>query len=72
MPSPRPRYDSKADWADAQAKSHRDAITALQAEQVPAGDWRRVRMKMDAIARHRAEAARFDRIAARLRGRDAA
>lgn len=69
---PKPRYDSKADWAAAKAQAHRDAIVALQAEQVPASDWRRVRSKMDAIATHRTEAARFDRIAAKYRGREAA
>lgn len=67
MTSPRrPWYPTKAAWAAAQAQKCRDAIAALQAQQIPAGEWRRINDKVREIDRLRAEAVRWDGKAARF------
>lgn len=57
---------SKASWAAAKAAAARAAIESLP--QRPAGDWRGVRARMQAVDRLRQEALRFERMAARLAG----
>lgn len=59
-------YPSKASWAAARAAQARAAIESLP--QRPAGDWRGVRARMQAVDRLRQEALRFERLAVRLSG----
>lgn len=67
----RPYYPTKADWADAQADAYAKAADLLASQQLPAGDWRGVRSKMEGIDRNRAEERRFRRMAENFRRRAA-
>lgn len=59
-------HPAKAAWAAAKAAEARAALESLP--QRPAGDWRGVRARMQAVDRLRQEALRFERLAARLEG----
>lgn len=67
MTSRRPRYPTKAGWAAAQAADARALATDLRYSS-SAGSSIKARRKFDQIARLEAEAARFERLAARLAG----
>lgn len=63
---------TKADWAASRAEQARQQAAELERPN-PAnrGDWRAVRMRQESARQLRAEAAKFDRIAAALRRRAA-
>lgn len=66
MKQPRPYYRTKAAWAAAQAQQLHQQANEVAAERVPGARWRRVRAKLDGVARLRAEAWRYERLARRF------
>ncbi|CAN7388300.1 hypothetical protein LJR143_002172 [Pseudoxanthomonas sp. LjRoot143] len=68
MKSRRPRFPTKAGWAAAQAADARALATDLRYRS-SAGSSIKARRKFERIAHLEAEAARFDRMAARFEER---
>ena len=68
MPSQRPRYKTKAEWAAAQANDMRVRASELL-YRPSAGSVQRARKKYDQVATLHQEASRFDSMAARFKAR---
>lgn len=68
MSSRRPRYNTKAEWAAAQASDMRARATSLRFES-SGGSVGRARKKFDQIDGLHREATRFDGMAARFKAR---
>ena len=60
-------YRTKAEWAAAKAQALHKEAERLRLQNIPSSNWRAVQRKARALSAIRAEALRFERMAARFR-----